>query len=359
MLEENGRAKGLQVTFTGEPHTYAPDIQEVADGPVKAHITGRNDRLMLVKHHVEQAAAFLECLYNVDLATDEIEAKYEGETPEEEKLIAVKGMKVGKAEHPLPLTFDMLTRSFMAAEAMEGPKFQATLVKAARNSLFCKQFIDSFRYSFLLIESLYGDGKFKTAAQNTALNSNASFVDIVKRALVSVMPPKSNERSYTSDLLATNPSPKDVIAHLVDKRGFYFHGNLKRHDAWKPNEQGSAEHLALLAVGIAQEITMEATSPIFDPLFGSRHYNDAMNAGAKIVFEINFSYREPEEQFVREGKLLINTPGTKVTGKQANAVAQQFLQHFEHNTPVAALRSASCKVQNGGQKVFDMAFHVN
>jgi hypothetical protein len=358
LLEENGRAKAIQITFTGEPLTHAPRIEEHAKGPVKATITGRDDRLMLVKRQVEDAVAFLECLYNVDLATEQIEAKYEGENPEEEDKIDVKGMKVGVNERPLPLTFDMLTRAFMAAETSDGPKFQATLVKAARTSLFSQLYIDSFRYSFLLIEALYGEGQFKKAGLKAALKANGSFVAHVSEALRGVMPPKGNHSSDTLILLAGNPAAEAVIDHLVEKRGFYFHGNVKRKDAWRPEEQHHAEALALLALGIAQQIAQDGAAPIFQPELGRRHFQEAMDAGARIVFEVSFTFREPEESFSRNGVLRINTPGTKVTGKQAFAIAQEFLRHFEHDAPVAALEHASCRVQGSGERVFDLTFHA-
>lgn len=357
ILEEDGRAKAVEVVFRGEPLANAPHIQELNEGLVKAHITGRDDRLIFVKRHIDQASAFLECLYNTDLATDEIEAKYQGETPEEEDQIAVKGMKVSKADHALPLTFDMLTRALMAAEVADGPKFESTLVKAARNALPSQLYIDSFRYSFLLIESLYGDGQFKNFGLNRAFKGNPIFVAIVQEALVDVMRPKHSQTSDTTALLATGPTPDAIIEHLVNKRGFYFHGNLKRKDAWKPDEQGQAEALALLAIGIAQLIAMKAADPIFESEFEERHFNDAMSVGAKIMFEINFSFREPGEDFPRDGNLTINTPGTKVTKKQANAVAQKFLAHFDHNAPVAALERALCVVKGGNQKVFEIIFH--
>lgn len=40
-------------------------------------------------------------------------------------------------------------------------------------------------------------------------------------------------------------------------------------------------------------------------------------------------------------------------------VAKSFLQRFEDEAPVADLKSARCTVKATGQKVFDMAFHVN
>ena len=358
VVEEGGRAKAVEVVFRGEPITNAPHVEELNEGPVKMHIRERDDRIIFVQRHLEQAASFLECLYNIDLATDAIQIKYEGESPDEEDQIAIKSMKMDKVDHLLPLTFDMMTRAFMAAEISDGPTFESTLVKAARNALASQAYIDSFRYSFLLIESTYGNGQFRKPKLLSALNGNLEFVGLVREALTDVMQPEQNNNSDTTALLANNPTSDAVIEHLIDKRGFYFHGNRKRTDAWKPHEQGQAEALALLAIGIAQQISQKAAYPIFEPDFGERHFKDAMAVGAKIVFEITYSFRDIGEDFSRNGNLIINTPGTKVTKKQANDIAKQFLSHFEHHAPVAGLEKATCIVQGTDQQVFDIVFHV-
>ena len=358
VLEEDGRAKGLEIVFEGEPVTNAPLLEELAQGPARLHITERDNRWFFVKRHIDQASAFLECLYNVDLATDEMEAKYQGESPEEEEEIDVKAMSANKAEHSLPLTFDMLTRALMAAEKADGPRFESTLVKAARNALFSQQYIDSFRYSFLLIEALYGDGQSKQLGLITAFKSSPELVAIVRNSLADVAPPRRQHGSDTEILLASAPTPEAMIEHLVKKRGFYFHGNRKRKDAWSPDQQGEAEALADLAIGIVHSIAMKAADPIFEPDFGERHFKDAAAVGAKIVFEIKYSFRDIGEEFSRNGNLIIDTPGTKVTKKQANEIAKQFLLHFEHNAPVAGLEKATCTVQGSDQQVFDIVFHV-
>lgn len=97
---------------------------------------------------------------------------------------------------------------------------------------------------------------------------------------------------------------------------------------------------------------------MFAPELKKRHFEDAMHVGAKIVFEIKFKFREPEEEFDRLSRININMPGTKATPRSAFAVAQHFLQVFQHNQPVSALREAECSVQGTGEKVFNLTFHT-
>lgn len=222
IIENDGYASALEITFHGEPIENSPKVEEISDGKIKLHITGRDNRLPVVKYHVEHAMAYLECFYGIDLDTENIEIKYEGETADEEDRIDVKGFKTGRNDAALPLTFDMITRAFMAAEVSEGPKLQSTLAKAARGSLISKAYIDSFRYSFLLMEFLYGDGKFKSNDLRSALNGNREFLALLDRALKNVMPLKGPGPDDTVELLKSNPNSGTVIAHLVEKRGNYI-----------------------------------------------------------------------------------------------------------------------------------------
>lgn len=358
VIEERGYAKALELIFEKQPLEYAPQMQRNSEGEAVATITRRDHRMIFVKRQLDEAATFLECFFNIELITDEINAKYEGETPEEETRITIKGEAIAPYSPALQLPFDMLTRAIMAAEKQDGPRFEATLTESARKALWKQEFINSFRYSFLLIEFLYGEGQFKKAGLQANLKASQEFRDIVELAIKDVIPAKDDRNSDTAELLSAKPTADDVIDHLVEMRGFYFHGNVRRKDAWKPDQQGVAESLALLAISIVMKISMKAAELMLAPELEKRHVEDAMRAGAKIVFEIKFRFREPEEKFDRDGQVNINMPGTKVTPQSAFGIAQHFLLQFENKHPVSALCSAECIVQGTGQKVFDLKFHA-
>lgn len=55
----------------------------------------------------------------------------------------------------------------------------------------------------------------------------------------------------------------------------------------------------------------------FIPKLVQRHVENAMHAGAKLVFEIKFKFWEPEEAFDRQHQLTIPVLGTKVTPRTA------------------------------------------
>lgn len=358
VIEENGRAVALEITFNGQPLNFAPSVEEVTDGSAKLLITGRDPLLSFVKRQLESAITFLHCFFDVRLATENIEARYEAEPHEDGRLIPVKSMRMDRKEHVLPLPFDMLARAIMAAENQDGPKFEAALATAARNALSEQQYINSFRYSFLLIESLYGEGQFKSAGLKSVLKSNGEFIGLMKAAVTSRIKPRLDHVSDTEDFLKARPDLDDVIDHLVEKRGFYFHGNIKRKDAWKPESQEAAQSLAFLAVSIVQQIIQKSASPIFEPNVMGRFSENAEESGAIIMFKIQFRYREPEDRFSRSDVVEVSAIGKKVTSHLATGIAKHFLDNFVKDLPVGSLENAVCTVGESGEKVFEINFHI-
>jgi hypothetical protein len=357
VIEEEGLVTALEVVYQNQSIDLAPTFEKGSDGAVKYSITRRDVQLPFIQIILNNVTSFLQCYFDIGLAFDDIEVKFEGESPEEEKLIAIKSMKVGKYEEPIFLTFDMLTRALMASEKSDGPRFEAALIYAARSALSEQRFIDSFRYSFLLIESLYGEGRSKMEALKDDLKKSMELRSIIEIVLSDPNLAKGVAQSDTSILLGGKPSVDDVIGHLVDKRGFYFHGNVKRKDAWKPEQQEKAKALAFFTIDIAYLVAQKAAASMFDEKLSKKHFESAQNAGAMIVFQIKYAFRIPGESFSRDGQMNIRVPGTKVTPKLAFGVAQHFLQQFEHSLPTAGLDHAGCEVQGTGQKVFDMKFY--
>ena len=228
----------------------------------------------------------------------------------------------------------------------------------ARREILQERYIDSFRYSFLLIESIYGDGKYKAAQLKDALKASTEFMSIVTNALKDRLLPKHPRNSDTEKLLSAFPTAEAAIDHLVEKRGFYFHGNVRRKNAWKPHEQETAEALCLLALHIAMLISHVAAAPMFDDSLSQRHFDNAKRVGAIMTMSINFVFHDPNDNFNRSGNVNIDIPGTKMTPKMAVNVAEHFLNRFKDMAPVGDLRSATGTVASTGQKVFDMEFHV-
>lgn len=357
-VSQDGVVIAFEISFSGQSVDMAPMLERHEEGEVAFTMNGRDKLLPFVKMQLEEMQAYFQCYFDVEILADEIEAKYIGETKEEEEEIEIKSFKSKKDKPPLIVPYHLFSRAIMAAETGIAPKLEANLFKMARTEMWQGRYIDSFRYSFLLIESLYGDGKYKAGQLKNALKRNIEFVSIVENALKERRFPTHSRNSDTEKLISAFPTPEAVIDHLVEKRGFYFHGNLKRKNAWLPHEQETAEVLCLLSLCITKLIAQEAAMPMFGDSLSQRHFDNAKHVGAIMTMKVNFRYYDQRYNLNQEQETNYEMPGTKVTPKMAFDAAKYFLEGFNQNLPLANLKSATCTVEGTGQKVFDIAFHV-
>jgi hypothetical protein len=357
LVEEDSLVTAIQFTQSGLSTDLSFSIEETPDELSKATITGRDDLLPSVRDHISRAFSYLQCFFNTAISVDEVKVHYEAESPEEEDRIAIPWMHLGQqGERPLPLTYDMVTRALMAAEDGEGPEFISTLATMARESFGKKRYIDSFRFSFLLVESLYGQGKFKSKQLKEAFLTSPELTQSVQKAVAEWKTHTIGTASPTRTLMDRAPAVAEVVDHIINMRGHYFHGNINRHDGWQPAKQEEAEALAWLGVDLVQSIAGEAALPMFADELAKRHFHEAGLAGAHVVMEIEYKFRVPEDDFIRTRKVNFRMPGTKPTTLMAMEAAFQSVQNFRNELPVGRLHSVTGKDTKNESALFSIRF---
>jgi hypothetical protein len=344
--ESDGLVTGFIITFRNQPTSAAP-LVEKGDGIVKLNITERDDHGVISSTIVRRAMSYIQCLFDVEIDLEAGETKYEAERPEEEEEIAVKAVGIGGEQRPLSLSYDFITRALIASERGVGdPDFVSRLTAFARRELIQKRYIDSFRYSFLLFEALYGGGQFKSGALKQALAKATEFVGAVQHVL-SEGPSDHFVGAAEKAVLAGHPTPASLISEFVDKRGHYFHGNVKKAVPWHPDKQAEAEGVASVALSVAHKIALLSAEPLWDPYVVEQHQQRAFSAGAKYMLEVSFTYRNQDEPFDRQGKFNMNYPATKATPALAMQAIQDFLSTFQHDAPLGAVRTVSARCPDG------------
>lgn len=358
IVEKDGYAIALKLTLEKQPLEYAPQYQSISKDRLSGRITHQDFSLPFVKYHLNTAITFLKGIYDIELLTEEISAEYEGEIDKEESQIFIKNFSTKKESAPLTIDFSLLSQAIIATNNFNAsaPSFESTLTASARKAFTDQEFINSFRYSFLLIESLYGNGQFKTVSLKFTLKQNLEFQEILKNTLNN-LPLGSNNTSDTDILLSQGPSTDEIIDHIIEKRGFYFHGNIKRQDAWHPDKQNNAKTLALITLSIAIDITTRAAEPIFKEDVAKLYFEHAKKMEALIMCEIKFTFKNPGDYFNSTQHLEICTPGTRVTSKNALDITQQFLNFFQENYPVSDLYEANGTIKETNKKVFSLTLY--
>ncbi|QJB70316.1 MULTISPECIES: hypothetical protein [Parasphingorhabdus] len=357
LVEENNLVTAIEFTKSGMDASMAFSVIDTPDQKSKATITGNDIFVPVVRDHIKRAFSYLQCFFDTSISIDAVTIYHEAETPEEEEQIVLPSFQIGKKERkPLPLTYDLFTRALMAAEDSEGPDFISSLVSMAREAFAAKRYIDSYRFAFLLIEALYGGGKFKTKQLKESFSQSAALCGAIDHALSKWKTDLIKHPSDTLTLINDGPSREQVIDHLISTRGHYFHGNLNKKGAWDQSKQDEAEALSWLGIGVVQKIASDAASPMFDEEYAKRHQQQANEMGASVKMLVEYKFRVPEDDLLRKQSLDIQMPGTKPTTLMAMEAARQSVEYFRNNLPAGRLHSVRATNKADKEQLFEMRF---
>jgi hypothetical protein len=293
----------------------------------------------------------------LELDSQRSEAEYIGETDAERDQIAIHRFSYGTcADEPLTLTYDFVTRAMMAAEQPLSNEHRlfAALHSASREATKQARYIDSFRYSFLLLDALFGQGQFKKAGLEKAFEASTVLMTAIKTAVAEYLEDKGRRPTDTGLFLRSSPSPQQVSKYLIERRGHYFHGNQLKPAAWQPHEQGEARDLAHLCIAISFELNGRFSEPIFAEGNGPRHFSEAKASGAIMTMIVDYTFRHEGEKQDQQDRLTINMPGTKVTRWMATEAAKQFLVKFTEEYPERSLMHVLGSNAVNGDSIFEI-----
>ena len=256
---EDGKAVAFEVEFTGTPSDYFR-----CEGKT-IHLD--DTRWTAMRPFFARLKSFIQLEGEVNYNAEEVFANYDAESEDEKQDIPMDKVVVTDGYNRKirrPLDYEDLSAGVLSSYEgnFEVPAFIAELKSLSRRSEREGRFVDSFRYSFLIVDALYGQGQFRSRQLGDALSGSESLVQALEEARSKVMLHRSEDSDdETSRLLREGAAVKDLIAHIVKMRGQYFHGTnvLERTADWKIQEARTISDLmALTTDRICREMVSEA-----------------------------------------------------------------------------------------------------
>ncbi|WFP75178.1 hypothetical protein [Mesorhizobium sp. WSM4906] len=349
---EDGEADAILVTFKDQPVNLSPAITQTPLAREKANIEIRGDYETKAAEIVRRLSDYIGLYQSLDVRLDDVEISYIGKTAQEREQIHVTKFNISKTQPRRRFAFSMLAQSFFAGEGGDDPSFVSHMAQLAREALITHKYIDAFRYAFLLCEALYGNGKFKTVQLVQALRENVQFHSIVENTISDFKTNPIHKGSDVQLLIIKYPTAAEMIEHLVAQRGFYFHGNLSRKDAWHPDHQQGAKGIAEVAVyGLVGGIAHSFSDQMFTPEIASRYFKNAQKQGAIMAIKVEIRFRD-QAGFDRQHILKLNTPGTRATNSMALDVHAEFLNWAKVELNDSILISAIATDEKTGKELF-------
>ena len=235
ILTEDGKATAFAVEFSGRPS----DIFSVVDGKASVNDHRWNE----MRWFYARLKSYLQCATEIDFDPTEVEAHYIGETEQEKQQIPMYKLMVTKGadrRRRRILDHDKLAAAVFASDKddVAAPYFIGELKSLSRRSEREERYVDSFRYDFLIVETLYGKGQFKSKQLADALKSNRQLLDTLETARDKTRLLFETPTDETATLICNSGSAEDLVDHIVKKRGYYFHGTKRIAAArdWRRDE---------------------------------------------------------------------------------------------------------------------------
>ena len=129
-------------------------------------------------------------------------------------------------------------------DGREHPFFVGGLKTLSMRSKREARYVDSFRYDFLIVEALYGKGKFKSKQLAGALKSDVGFMRYLDSARETMRWTIESITDDTEEIICSKEPVGSLVDHIVKKRGYYFHGQTEM--TTEVNRRGRERTLCLL-----------------------------------------------------------------------------------------------------------------
>lgn len=350
----DGAATALVLLFRNQPTEMAPSIDKLS-GPIKAQINIKGGIESIGRRIAQRFSDYINLYFVVPFDLKAMEAEYIPSDDAERAAMQMFSFKSKMEQQNPPLPFDLMAQAFYAVESDEDPSFVSHMTQLTREALIAGQDIDAFRYGFLLIEALYGNGKFQTRDLVRELLDSADFRPMIERTIAAIQHDPVHRDSVAKATIAKHGTAEAPIKHLVDRRGFYFHGNLKRKDAWRPDKASEARPIAEIVVDLAGQIAASYGSAMFGANVNTRYMSNARSQGAMMTIQVQFHFVD-NNGIRRTGSIEFDAPGTRATSNLAIKVNGHFLQWAETELRGETLVSARGVVKETGVEVFRTQF---
>ncbi|MFS8050870.1 hypothetical protein [Rhizobium sp. BR 314] len=351
-LERNGlEATHIVVTFHNQPVSLAPKLTPMDSGPIASRLEMRDSMRTKAVQTIRRFQHFASIHHAIEVNTDDVDVEFIPTDDAEREMIAVSKFQAAATKPKARLTFSMVAQALFATESEDDPSFVVSFLQMAREASLERRYIDAFRFCFLLFESLYGGGKFKTSQLVDEMLSHADFEAMVTQTIDDFLIDPLHEGSKAKELVANHATAKSMIEYLVDRRGFYFHGNIKRKDSWRPDEQQHAEDLSEFTMFLAMAVADSMAAAMFVPGIGRRYFENAKQFGAIMTATIRYRTRDEHDRF-HDDIIDIEAPATVATNDLAIRIHHQFLDWAQTELHDVSLVSAIAKDKATGVELF-------
>ncbi len=264
LTNENGVITHISVTTGHVDKRSWPIVQESNEAGVKLEINIPSEPhypFILQELQVIEGLLSIYGMEKIDYENFHVEWLPNSE--DEKNQLAMYNFSTGKNEIEdsslPPLSFDLLARPIIGAPLGEKSEVTLSFFRKGRIDVKNSRYIEAIYDFYFVMESAYGDGKFKKAQIVQSFMKSKELVSIVKESLQN--PCEIIQREHKLRLQFqekyAKKSVEQVISEIVELRGFLHHHTAKRKDIWHPEKHKEYEMEAIFLQDVCFKIAFK------------------------------------------------------------------------------------------------------
>jgi hypothetical protein len=203
-------------------------------------------------------------VHDIDLESPRIE--WVAETEEEKRMLEVTdyNMQKNSALPLVPLPLDMLVRCVLCAKPFVSHEIPLDFYRRSFEDMRNERYIEAIYDLWFILEYSFGGGVYS----KTGIERSFREHEELRRALATVRNTWNESLAKNEDTWAEvrakyiEKSDEEIIAKLVEMRGFLHHQSFKRKLNWSPMRQREYKADAVFLRYVCQQVLMEAACDI-------------------------------------------------------------------------------------------------
>jgi hypothetical protein len=282
LTSDSDRVTAVSVRVKIDNPAHWPKAVPTNSGPGKWHLDVPSPGWDDLRDRLRVLEGLLTSYGLDEICIDGMSKEWIPETAEEKESLGVTKIQVSNSARPdteFPLVgFAVMARSVMAVDDVRDLDVALSFFRRGRLDMLSERYIEAYYDYFFVLETLYGSGKARKDALAAEFAASPLLVEVTRKVMHGeslarfiAERPASIQRINEKYVRAT---PAEVLASLIETRGFLHHHSAKRPNSWHPEKQAQFECDAIIIEEIALQLLFRRTAPYIFSKEAEDRYRD-------------------------------------------------------------------------------------
>lgn len=233
-----------------------PSIQQNPAEGIKLNINPKTPHLPWVQRELRSLQGLLGIFGLRSINIDNPHVEWIPESEDERNTLALHSFSSKSEGLPdeqiPPLAFDLMARAVLASDAASESEVALNFFRRGMLDVYSRNYIEAIYDFYFLLESEFGDGKFKKAAILSSFLESPALRSHVQKSITDpglMLQDRSTREQFTNSY--AKMTVEVALGRIVELRGFLHHHTAKRRNSWHPDDQRRYEVDALFLQSVA------------------------------------------------------------------------------------------------------------